>query len=565
VLGIESGRQVEELLRKTDLQVIAIENDPEKVRALRDRLSKAQLYGHRAAVIEGDPAKIPLPPYLANLVISERTAEDWPISQMSADKIFRLLRPYGGVACFSSSQQKKLAAQFQKAKLAGSSIKSQDKFVTLRRVGALPGSSNWTHESSDAARSYYSRDELVQGPLAILWYGDGPKQGFFKRKDYGRGVKPQVAGGRLVAFDDLTQEMKAIDVYTGRLLWSRKFETSLVRFVSMTDAVYVAHDVLDGASGKLQKTIPCKFDTKLAGTPGAVAVRVTDDLILVGIGFNLPTGHSHPAIESGMWDAKVLVAFDRSSGKQLWTHQAELRFNIHAIAIGAGLVFCTDSIAPMKADTMQRRGTAPKTFPSTTKALDAKTGKIVWTKTTQYNHRAMTGRGPLAIRPYDDWVCYSKESRQLIFGKVNQMTAVDAKTGKQAWSETGGLQPLILRNTSFISQSGQKYDLLTGSRQSSTPLFQRGGCNYTVGNKNLLFLRNKCASYVDMNTQKEHSLRNLRSGCSNSLVAADGLLNVPCFAVGCVCNYPLQTSFSMFHMPQSKTWSGEEPVVVGKK
>ena len=37
----------------------------------------------------------------------------------------------------------------------------------------------------------------------------------------------------------------------------------------------------------------------------------------------------------------------------------------------------------------------------------------------------------------------------------------------------------------------------------------------------------------------------MRSGCSNSLIAADGLLNVPNFAVGCVCNYPLQTSFAL--------------------
>jgi hypothetical protein len=39
----------------------------------------------------------------------------------------------------------------------------------------------------------------------------------------------------------------------------------------------------------------------------------------------------------------------------------------------------------------------------------------------------------------------------------------------------------------------------------------------------------------------------VRSGCSNSLVAADGVVSVPNFAVSCICNYPVQTSFAMYH------------------
>ena len=81
-----------------------------------------------------------------------------------------------------------------------------------------------------------------------------------------------------------------------------------------------------------------------------------------------------------------------------------------------------------------------------------------------------------------------------------------------------------------------------------------------VGGPNLLFLRAKSAAYVDLKTRKEHSLRNVRSGCSNSLVAAGGLLNVPCYSTGCVCNYPLQTSFSMFTMSESAAWNRGVPL-----
>ncbi|HAH48351.1 MAG TPA: hypothetical protein DCM07_26600 [Planctomycetaceae bacterium] len=83
-----------------------------------------------------------------------------------------------------------------------------------------------------------------------------------------------------------------------------------------------------------------------------------------------------------------------------------------------------------------------------------------------------------------------------------------------------------------------------------------------MGNQNLLFLRNNCATYVDMDQKKGFSLRNLRSGCSNSLVAADGLLSVPCFSTGCICNYPLQTSFAMVHQPSVSQWTTDDPIDV---
>ena len=40
----------------------------------------------------------------------------------------------------------------------------------------------------------------------------------------------------------------------------------------------------------------------------------------------------------------------------------------------------------------------------------------------------------------------------------------------------------------------------------------------------------------------------------NAFVAADGVLSVPNFAVGCVCNYPIQTSFAMVTMPEAAAW-----------
>ena len=567
VLGLESCRLVESLLNRSGLRVIAVDEDAQKVHALRERCVDAGIYGTRVEALVGDPASFRFPPYLANLITSGLSGPKNPLPRMPAERLFEILRPYGGVACFGASPEiaDKWIAKVDVARLPSAAIESTEGLVSLIREGPLPGAADWTHESADAARSFFSHDERVEAPLAILWYGDGPDHGFEKHKDYGRGVKPQVSGGRLFAFNDISQELAAVDIYTGRLLWRHHTETSLVRLVSMPDGVYVAAglkcDVLDPATGTCMRTITCRVDTEEGHVPGVVAVRATGDLLLIAIGFDLPTGHSHPAIESGLWDARVLVALDRATGSQLWLRRAESRLNLHAIAVGDGLVFSTDSAAPLEVDQLARRGDIPETFPSTTTAVDAGTGEVRWKKTYGHGYRAMTGRGPLAIRPYDDWLAYSQTQGMLLIGKLNAVRVLKAANGEEAWnSDNAGRQPLILADDWFINQAGHRYDLPTGKLLSQTPLFHRGGCNYAVGGKNLLFLRAKCAAYVELEDRTEHSLRNLRSGCSNSLVAAGGLLNAPCYSTGCVCNYPLQTSLSMFHMPESAAWSGDSGI-----
>ena len=167
----------------------------------------------------------------------------------------------------------------------------------------------------------------------------------------------------------------------------------------------------------------------------------------------------------------------------------------------------------------------------------------------------------MSLRTQDDWLSYSTEHDLLLAGKASRTFALNGTTGQEVWENpVRGQQPLILGPETFINQTGHTYGVASGDLVSGAALFRRGGCNYAVGGKNLLFLRSNCATYVDVESRQEYAIRNLRSGCSNSLVAADGLLNAPCFSVGCVCNYPIQTSFAMFHMPQSARWHGEVPL-----
>lgn len=571
VLGLDQGRLVEELLRQSRLRVFAVDADAATVYRLRRRLVRAGLYGRRAEVLVGEPTTFLFPPYLANLVVSEQPGPDGPLGSVPAERLCQLLRPYGGTACVReqrgpgrSGAETKLAERWRAARVAGVEVVTLGEWTLLRRPDALPGAADWTHECADAGRSYFSKDERVRHPLAVLWYGDGPDYGFHKWKDYGRGVKPQVCRGRLFAFNDRTRVLRAVDIYTGRRLWEYKTPTPLVRFVSLPDGVYVAHglhcDVLDPATGRRRQRFRLNVDVPSGQSPGVVGVRATDDLLVVAVGFNLPTHHSHPAIEQGLWDARVLVALDRRTGRQLWVREATDRFNLHAVAVGGGRVYCVDSKPPRELDRLRRRGQAAKTFPSTLLVLDERTGRELWRRTFQYP--PLPTLSWLSIRANDDWVAYNATHEVLLTGKVGQIHALDAKTGRPLWHQPGGgQQPLIVADDWFLTQAGLKYDVRTGELSSEQPLFRRGGgCNYAVATRHLVFLRRRCATYVELDRGVEHSLRTLRSGCSNSLVAAGGLLNVPCYAVGCVCNYPLQTSFALFHLPDAAGWEPSAPL-----
>jgi outer membrane protein assembly factor BamB len=549
VLGLDQGRLVAELLRRSSMRVIAVDADAAKVDALRDRLVAAGMYGSRVDVFTGKPFELLLPPFLASVLVSEDPAAAGLEPEAHAAKLFDILRPYGGVACLELPWEVRgrLAKAVESAGPANGKLDDAGRFVLLRREGALPGSAAWTHETGDAGRSFFSRDQRVQAPLGVLWYGDGEDYGFYKSKDYGVGVKPQVVGGRLFAYQIFSGALHAIDVYTGRLLWKTSVEP-FTRYASMEDGIYVGGGdkclVLDPATGETSKTF--RYHIPDAAHPQVSDIRVGSDVIVIAA-----ARRKVRAIHKGLWDSEVLVALDRRTGEQLWTRQADDRFNNNALAVARGRVFSIDSVSPTETSAETRRGEASPTERATILALDARSGRERWRATTINPFRDYSSSSNwLGVRSNDDWLAFAESAGLLLTGRHNEVHAFDAGTGSEVWhKKIGGGQPLIVMDDRFINQAGHTYALETGELLSGQSLFVRGGCNYAVANRHLLFVRDRCASYVELETRRKHYLRNLRSGCSNSLVAADGLLNAPCFSVKCVCNYPIQTSFAMMHMP----------------
>jgi len=274
-VGIGSGRAILELLRHSEMHVIAIDPDERKVETLRRIMDSAGLYGRRFVAQVGTAETAALPPYLATLLVSETALPESQETGTEKTGLYRVLRPYGGIACQLSADGSTQVA------------------ATCR--GPLPGSAPWTHQYGDAGNSVVSQDDRVKLPLGLLWFGGPPNDPVLPR--HGHGPQPQVVGGRL--FIEGENMLRAVDVYTGRLLWEKSlpgigfyYRHTIhhpganeigSNYVSLPDAVYIASPercyVLDPATGETLRTIklPGDEDTQ----PRWGVLRAWEDLLIV--------------------------------------------------------------------------------------------------------------------------------------------------------------------------------------------------------------------------------------------------------------------------------------------
>jgi len=567
VLGGLAPSEAAALLARTRMRLIVVDADAGRVRGFRDSFGQTGAYGSRIEAFEDGSNSIELPAYVADVfwVRLDRTGVN---SVADIRRAWRSVHPYGGRLCATGSATNvsefgKLAATLH---LQGASAQRQtDGCVVVERPEGPEGAADWTHETADPARSHFSRDTAVRAPLAPLWYGDGPGHGFFKQKDYGRGVKPQVVQGRVFALQQISRTLFAYDAYTGRLLWTQRSDGKdtgfITRFASRPEGIYTAGKglcvVYDPASGRELRRF-C-FAEVMENESGARAagIVVTDASILIA-GANTDTG----AIEKGLWDADMLICFERKTGRLKWKREAVERFNIKALAAGSDLVFCTDSMAPLATERWKSRARGAKQCPSTVLALDEATGEVRWQHEYSATYRQHGASGWLGLRGTDDWLAYVTADGRLLAGREQTAMLFAAADGSVVWEKPLRLsQPLIIRGEDVIDQGGRLVNVESGEILRGG-LFHRGGCNYAVANQQLLFLRDQTVCYVDIETGKQQHLRNMRSGCSNSTVPACGVLSIPNFAVGCVCNYPVQTSSAWIHRAGIESWGGTEPVTV---
>ena len=98
---------------------------------------------------------------------------------------------------------------------------------------------------------------------------------------------------------------------------------------------------------------------------------------------------------------------------------------------------------------------------------------------------------------------------------------------------------------------GTRRNLLTGEDEPRS-FTKQYGCDGGYDYGNIFTMRSATPSFYDKTTESGPiNLSGPRSGCTNSLIPAGGVLNIPYFYEGCSCSYPLPIGLSVVRQPQT--------------
>lgn len=592
-------------------QFSIIDSDNTAIERTRKLLDSNGLYGD-VTVHHSDAAAFKAPNFVANMVFVDAAAMD----KTSIRSIYDSVRPYGGVMyLLAGSGTQDWAHLVESMDLEKADVSIGKHGVVVRRVGALPGAADWTHQYGDIANSIKSDDSRVKLPLGILWFGGSSNMDVLPR--HGHGPPEQVVGGRL--FIQGMNRLSARDVYTGRVLWKRDFndlgtfdvfyDTTYddvpldtkynqvhipganargTNYVVTDDRVYLVEGdichAIDPATG--ETIADFRLPTSESGEKEAWGyVGVYKDVLIGGLGFAMygkrnglefesdkKLKASRAGFGSKSYDraaSTALVGFDRHTGKLLWRIRANHSFWHNGIVAGGGKIYCLDRSPKQIEDAMIRRG-KPKPNDYRIVAIDHKTGDPAW---------------EIQENIFGTWLGYSQQHDLLLqagargsdrlYDETDQGMAVySGSDGSVVWSDdsleySGPCilhNDLIITNVNSYSVSAGAFYLKTGKpKLVENPLTGRSqpwsitrayGCNSIIASENLLTFRSGAAGFYDLLTDSgTGNIGGFKSGCTSNLVVANGVLNAPDYTRTCSCAYQNQTSLALVHMPGIDTWT----------
>jgi len=582
VLDSDSGALAYELANRSDLYVLAIFSDAEKMMAARKAYNRTGLHiSHIVAYQQEAGTALPFTNHIADLIVSETAAGGGPLPKIDKAEIDRLLKPMRGVALLGGKQAEEgLATWSGSAEGWKVQSKGEDRWAKRTRP-ALENPGGWTHNFGDAGNSGCSHDGALKGPLGIYWYGEPqlgePAPGALMID----GVFLLVENGVLVARDQ----------YTGREMWRREH--------GLTDTVCGPGSVLmryleivvrlDPATGKeIQIYKPL--------TPNAQWLAMAADA----------DGKTMYLVEGGkdaqQKDFRNTMAVDVASGNILWKKEGLGGW----VAIGDGLMYLfwegapegnphrEEAIAEMRAYLTANDPERLPEFEKTLKERDIRILTAIDTKTGAelYKHGVdITNCGGAFIpgvgygygknfRHYNPrvapWLMARKDV--IVFGTQSgadkgwsvwprgayaqrSLAVHDGRTGKLLWNKPCNYRtrPVIVDETIYAEPWG--YDLRTGKRKQRVhPItgeqadwaFCRHDkqCGTFSASSNFIFGRSLGMGYHDLeNDNGLYSFFHSRMSCDFDAFSGGGMMVKPPNAIGCKCSWSLPFTVALGQVP----------------
>ncbi|KAF5415198.1 MAG: Outer membrane protein assembly factor BamB [Candidatus Methanogaster sp.] len=272
-----------------------------------------------------------------------------------------------------------------------------------------------------------------------------------------------------------------------------------------------------------------------------------------------------------------LYVMDRHSGAVKWSFESEFGFLHNGIVAGkvggSEMLFVLDKLHPGVEAQLERRGEEIPTGYRLV-ALDINTGNVLWETTD-----GIFGSYLSLSEEYGMLLESTRASRDTVRGESGtRMVAYNARDGGMLWNESAEYKafPILYHDTIICGaeswgteKQAKHFSLLTGVRLTrESPItgsdvelsWARGyGCNHPLASEHMVFFRSGAAGYFDLNQNSgTGNFGGFKSGCTESLVAADGVLNSPDYTRTCICAYQNQLSLAMVHMPENEAWTFNE-------
>lgn len=537
--GCGDGELAYQIAKRTEMKIYAVDDDADRVQTARKKLLAAGVYGSRVTVhLVQDLTRTQYPNYFANLIISGRSVADADASFLESGWQ-ACQRPYGGVAMFGPADQMRIVER-----------------------GPLEKAGQWTHQYMSAANQLCSTDEMVQGPLGMLWYRDVDID---VPQRHGRGPAPLFYDGLL--YHEGINEIVCVDAYNGTEVWRyalpgilKAFDGDELMGVSGTGSNYCVGDTgvyirqddhclrLNRRTGELlgKFTAPLQTDGQ-PGTWGYLALEhghlfgsVANREHLVTFRYRATTGE----MKDQLTESSSLFALDPESGELSWRFDAQDSIRHNAIAIGDDQVFLIDR--PLAIFDRNREKPNEQQPTGVLIALDARTGKEQWRNDQQIDGTT------LSLSPeYRKLLMSYQPTRFSLASEIGGRLAVFATDkGEMTWSKAATYSSRPLINDYTVYAQGGAWDLLSGEEKPFN--FGRSyGCGILAGSRHMMVFRSATLGYFDLlKNEKTENYGGMRPGCWLNALPAGGLVLVPDASAGCACSY------------LNQSWVALEPVGV---
>jgi outer membrane protein assembly factor BamB len=614
VLDNQQGRLAQELAKRTNLKIYAVDRSAESVASARQRLLASGLYGHRIAVHHVESA-LPYSNYFADLIVSDAHVSGGPLPNY--ESLARHLKPVGGKIALpfislasddsSVKSQRLQSAQRWLSELgltSESNVENVSDVLLLKR-GPLPGAGSWSHLYGTPANTAIGNETRVKSELGVLWYGDPGPGEMVNRHD--GAVGPLATGGRLFVQGDIS--ISAYDAYNGTFLWKQEnpkairtgvFQNQNPGNLAATEdrLFHFIQDEcfeLDAASGqivRIHNLPPSKQDGQhqwgymaiaeghLIGT-ATVREEVDEKLRRRG--------------RSTIDSTDMLFAIELGSGIHAWEYQGA-NISHHTVALGPGKVFFIDSsissqqreeiLAQDKSQIALLEGEEKELAERRAKkadirravALDLKSGAELWGNPVDVTDCSDIGigGGKLTLMYHDGTLILGGANanghfwEQFVTGTFSRrrLVALSADQGYQKWAKDANYKgrPIVIGDKvlaepwSFNLQTGDQLTRVHPTTGQKVPwsLMRTGHhCGILTGcESGLLMFRSGDTAFYDLESDSgTNHFSGHRLGCWINAIPANGLVMIPEASAGCVCQFSIASTIVLEPRPQQYRWT----------